>query len=259
MRVLFVKDESSMLRGLDSKTKLSVMLVTAVLVVACSGVISQMVLFLFTLVYVLMLKRPKLVTLLYILMAVMMAVSAGFGWLISLWAPKLGGLSAQALFVPFLRGVSMMNVVMVLALTTRVEDLLGTLERLHLPFVVFLPAVVMLRFIPTFTNDIRQVWETLRIRGWPMGPVMITTHPILSARLLFTPILFRALKSSETLGIAAELKGIGTAHRTVLPKAPPLSQLDRNIFIAMGVCVVLALLAEIFLRELFMTPGAVMP
>lgn len=184
MRVLFVKDESSMLRGLDAKTKLSVMLGTAVLVVACSGVISQMVLFLFTLVYVLMLKRPKLVTLLYILMAVMMAVSAGFGWLISLWAPKLGGLSAQALFVPFLRGVSMMNVVMVLALTTRVEDLLGTLERLHLPFVVFLPAVVMLRFIPTFTNDIRQVWETLRIRGWPMGPVMITTHPILSARLL---------------------------------------------------------------------------
>ena len=39
MRVLFVKDESSMLRGLDAKTKLSVMLVTAVLVVACSGVI----------------------------------------------------------------------------------------------------------------------------------------------------------------------------------------------------------------------------
>ena len=33
----------------------------------------------------------------------------------------------------------------------------------------------------------------------------------------------------------------------------------RNIFIAMGVCIVLALLAEIFLRELFMTPGAVMP
>jgi energy-coupling factor transport system permease protein len=27
----------------------------------------------------------------------------------------------------------------------------------------------------------------------------------------------------------------------------------------MGVCIVLALLAEIFLRELFMTPGAVMP
>ena len=55
------------------------------------------------------------------------------------------------------------------------------------------------------------------------------------------------------------MKGIGTAHRTVLPKTPPLSQLDRNIFIAMGVCIVLALLAEIFLRELFMTPGAVMP
>ena len=102
MRVLFVKDESSMLRGLDAKTKLSVMLGTAVLVVACSGVISQMVLFLFTLVYVLMLKRPKLVTLLYILMAVMMAVSAGFGWLIS----PLGAEAGRSLRPSALRSVS---------------------------------------------------------------------------------------------------------------------------------------------------------
>ena len=174
-------------------------------------------------------------------------------------APKLGGLSAQALFVPFLRGVSMMNVVMVLALTTRVEDLLGTLERLH--------SVLCCLFAgsshASLHTDLHKRYSSgLGDASYPRladGPRDDYDAPNPVGSPLFTPILFRALKSSETLGIAAELKGIGTAHRTVLPKAPPLSQLDRNIFIAMGVCVVLALLAEIFLRELFMTPGAVMP
>ena len=258
MRVLFAKDDTSILRGLDAKTKLTATVAAAVLAVACSGLVSQAALFLFTLAYVLMLGRPKLVALLYILMALMMALAAGYGLLIEVWAPGLGGISIKSLVIPFLRGLSMMNVVMVLALTTRVEDLLAVLERMKLPFVVFLPAVVMLRFIPTFTNDMRQIWETLKIRGWPMGPVMLTTRPILSARLMFAPILFRALKSSETLGIAAELKGIGTAHRTALPKAAPLSSLDRWIVLAIGLCIVVTILSEIFLRGLFMVPGAVM-
>lgn len=34
-------------------------------------------------------------------------------------------------------------------------------------------------------------------------------HPVLLIRLVFTPLLFRSLKTSEELGIAAELKGLG--------------------------------------------------
>ena len=46
-----------------------------------------------------------------------------------------------------------------------------------------------------------------------------TIHPIRTTRLLFTPLLFRALKTSDELGIAAELKGLhagsksGSVHR----------------------------------------------
>lgn len=196
MRALFAKGaDSSVLKFLDARTKLAVTLVVAILTVACSGVISQIVIFASTLVYALYLKRPGLLAVLYGLMAVMMAIAALFGLLLEEWLPAMGGITLRALFVPFMRGLSMMNVVMVLAMTTRVEDLLATLERIRLPFCIFLPTAVMLRFIPTFTNDIRQVWETLRIRGWPVGPVMMTCRPLLCARSSSPP--FFSVRSSR--------------------------------------------------------------
>lgn len=171
MRGLFAKGaaHSSVLRKMDVRTKLIVTAVTAVLTVASSGVVAQLVIFFMTLGYVMLLKRPGLVALLYGLMAVMMLIAALCAVGFQVWMPGLGGLSTKALFIPFLRGLSMMNVVMALALTTRIEDLLFTLERMRLPFCIFLPTAVMLRFIPTFANDIKQVWETLRIKGWPLG------------------------------------------------------------------------------------------
>ncbi len=203
MRDLFVKaaaDNSNLMRRTDARTKLAVTLATALLTVACSGLVSQVVLFAATLVYALLIKRPKLLAVLYLLMAVMMAVAAGCGLAIEPWFPGFGGLSIKSLVIPFLRGLSMMNAVMVLALTTRVEDLLATLERMHLPFCLFLPSAVMLRFIPTFANDIRQVWETLKIKGWPLGPAMLTLQPLLSARLIFGANSFSSAQILGNLG-----------------------------------------------------------
>ena len=141
MRALFAKGaaQSSVLRKLDARTKLTVTAATALLTVASSGMVAQLVIFAVTLVYVLLLKRPGLVAVLYVLMAVMMAIAALCALGFQIWMPGLGGLSAKMLLIPFLRGLSMMNVVMVLALTTRVEDLLLTLERMKLPFCIFLP------------------------------------------------------------------------------------------------------------------------
>lgn len=139
MRALFANGAalSCVLRKLDARTKLIVTAVTAVLTVASSGMLAQLVIFAVTLVYVLLLKRPGLVAVLYALMAAMMAIAALCALGFQSWMPGLGGLSAKMLLIPFLRGLSMMNVVMVLALTTRVEDLLLTLERMKLPFCIF--------------------------------------------------------------------------------------------------------------------------
>ena len=256
MRDLFTKaatDDTNLMRRTDARTKLLITTAVAILTVVCSGLASQLLLFVATLVYALFIRRPKLLAVLYLLMIVMMATAAGSGLLLGRWLPAMGGLSLKSLVVPFLRGLSMMNVVIVLALSTRVEDLLATLERMHLPFCLFLPTAVMLRFIPTFTNDIKQVWETLRIKGWPLGPAMLTMQPLLSARLILAPILFRALKSSETLGVASELKGLGTASRTMRSDARTMTSLDARLISATILVTLLVVAAEVFLKTLFPT------
>lgn len=259
MRALFAKGaaQSSALRQLDARTKLAVTAAAAILTVASSGMVAQLVIFAVTLMYALLLKRPGLIAVLYGLMAVMMAIAALCALGFQVWFPGLGGLSAKSLFIPFLRGLSMMNVVMALALTTRVEDLLLTLERMRLPFCIFLPTAVMLRFIPTFANDIKQVWETLRIKGWPLGPAMITLHPILSARLILAPILFRALKSSETLGVAAELKGMGARERTIRSDLKSLGTLDITVLTTVLFTIAAVICCEIWLSHVWMPTGGV--
>ena len=262
MRALFAKGaaQSSVLRALDVRTKIAVVAAAAVCTVAASGLPAQLVLFAASLVYALLLKRPGLLAVLYIAMIAMMALAAFFVWLLEPLLPGLGGINTSALVVPFLRGLTMMHVVAVLALTTRVEELLATLERMRLPFCIFLPTAVMLRFIPTFSEDIRQVWETLRIKGWPMGPVMLTVRPVLSARLLLAPILFRALKSSETLGVAAELKGMGSRARTLRSDARALTSLDARVISALVLTAAAAAAGEVWFSHLLaFGVGAAMP
>ena len=75
---------------------------------------------------------------------------------------------------------------------------------------------------------------------------------LLSARLLLVPILFRALKSSETLGIASELKGLGTGERTVMPQGRTLTSLDARVVAAAVTTTILVVLAEVFFRNVLM-------
>ncbi len=260
MRDLFAKaaaDETNLMQRLDARTKLAVTLVTAVLTVAASGLIGQLVLFAATLVYALLIRRPGLLAVLYGVMAVTMGVAVLCGAALGEIFPAMGGISVKSLIIPFLRGLSMMNVVMVLALTTHIEDLMATLERIRLPFYIFLPVTVMLRFIPTFTNDIKQVWETLRIKGWPLGPAMLTVQPVLSARLILAPVLFRALKSSETLGVASELKGLGTRSRTMRSDGQTMTSLDARILATTVIAAAAVILCEIFLRHVLAGTGPV--
>lgn len=251
MRALFAKGaaQTSLLRVVDVRIKIAVIAAAAVCTVWASSLVAQVVLAAASLCYALLLRRAALLAVLYVLMAAMMGLSALCAWAMEPLLPGLGGVSSQALLIPFLRGLTMMHVVLALAMTTRIEELLSTLERMRVPFYIFLPTAVMLRFIPTFTQDIRQVWETLRIKGWPMGFWMLTTRPLLSARLVLAPILFRALKSSETLGVAAELKGMGSRERTLRADARAMSSVDARVLAMLILTVTATLASEVWLSH----------
>ncbi len=249
MQALFAKArvQGGPLVGLSAGVKLIITAVAAVLALAVSGIAGQTVLLLASTLYAALMKRYKLLLGLFAAMAVMAIVALGLAVALDAVLPGMGGNKTSGLLIPFMRGISMMNTVFVLALTTKVQDLLNTLERWHCPFWIFFPISVMLRFIPTFFHDIEQVWETLKIRGWPMGARMMLLHPLMSMRLLFVPVLFRALKTSEVLGVSAELKGVGVGYHAAKRSATRVARADRWALLGVAATVALVVVGEITL------------
>ena len=199
---------------LDVRSRMFVTLLASAMTVGISSFEGQVVLFAASLLYVFSVRRWRALAVAYAAMGLMMLLAAACTWALSRFVPALK-FSPESLAVPFLRGAVMLNVVLPLALTSRIQALLTALKSLHLPFCIYIPAAVMIRFIPTFMNDIRQVSETLKIRGCHPGPGEMFRHPLMMLRLLFTPLLFRSLRTSEELGIAAELKGLEAGGRFV--------------------------------------------
>jgi energy-coupling factor transport system permease protein len=121
--------------------------------------------------------------------------------------PMMRGRGMLALLVPFLRMTVSMQVVLALALTLELRSVVRLVHRFRLPRALCLPLLVAVRFLPGFIDDVKQVRDCLRLRGYGGGAV-------LRPRLWLLPLLFRAFHLTDDLATAAELKNIGYGRPT---------------------------------------------
>ncbi len=212
---------------LDCRTRMLLCVSAAVATLVFSNPLSQCAIFGASFAYLMISRHIRATLFAYAFMAVMACLAVAWTGLIGLLVPgMMRNVQIWSLWIPFLRCLTMMNVLLPLAFCTRIQQVLGALEGMRLPFVIYLPCAVMIRFIPSFASDTRQVWESLKIRGWNVGFWHCAVHPVEITRLLFAPLLFRTLKTSDDLGIAAELKGLGRGRRLVPYDAPQFGWAD---------------------------------
>ena len=194
-------------------TKCTLVAVAAVLAALMKGPVPLGVRWASSLVWALTLARPLLLVKAHAVVLALWGVACLF--VLGIGIGDKAGVGPVGLGIPFVRGLCILNTVLVLALSSKVEDLMAVLERLRLPFVVYLPAAVMIRFIPTFMDDLKMVADALRLKG--VDSRFWVTHPLQAVRMAFMPVLFRALKSAENLGLAAQMKGV-TGRLTPKPR-----------------------------------------
>ena len=173
MRALFVPSGPSpqgWIHTADVRAKMAVSVLASIMTIAISSFTGQAVLALASFCYALTLRRTGVLLAVYALVIAMTLLAFGCLHVMGLLAPRLlDAFEPAALLVPFLRILVMAHVLLPLALSSRLQTMLNTLHGLHLPFCVYLPAAVALRVLPTFWHDIRQVSESLRLRGYRVG------------------------------------------------------------------------------------------
>ena len=158
------------LTQLDVRSKMLIAALAAVMTIALSSLNSQLLLFTTSLLYLFALGRYKLIFVSYAASLLMMALSVGFASALALFIPSMGkSLELSSLCIPFLRALTVMNTILPMAFTGRLQNILKGLQQLKLPFIIYLPAAVIIRFIPTFAGDVKQIWESLKIRGFIHG------------------------------------------------------------------------------------------
>ena len=242
---LFMRQgQSQGLEHINTLAKMLISLVASVITIIFSSPEGLLCLFAFSFAYALFLPQLKILFFAYIFAVIMFMIAMFFSYLLSLIIPI--PFDSAGIAVPFLRMLVMLNVVLPLAFSTRIQNILTTLKSLRLPFCIYLPAAVMIRFIPTFLYDIKQVAETLKIRGYSMTVGETMRHPITMIRLLFTPLLFRSLRTSEDLGIAGELKGINANTVMSKYKTEAWNMRDTGLMLFTLFIVALACYIEIF-------------
>nr|WP_320190838.1 energy-coupling factor transporter transmembrane component T [uncultured Desulfobacter sp.] len=204
--------------GIDVRTRMLICLVCSTGIIFIQSTAALGVLAIASLVYALAHGRIKVLTVAWCGVGVMFVMAMGCIRIMLIFWPQIGEAGPGAFFNPFLRVLILVNTIFALAVAGRIQDIMTSLKSLGLPFVIHLPASVMIRFIPEFINDIKLIRESMRIKGFNPGIQFVTLHPFLVVRLLVVPLTIRALRSADTLAVAAELKGMNA--NTCMTKTP---------------------------------------
>lgn len=92
--------------------------------------------------------------------------------------------------------------------TTQMDDLMVSLQRLHLPQAVTIPLVVMFRYIPTLRIEYRMIRNTMDIRGISDTAWKRILHPISTVEYILIPLLMRCLKVTDELAASGTTRGL---------------------------------------------------
>jgi energy-coupling factor transport system permease protein len=226
------------IQKLDVRTKMAICVLSSMVALFLEEIYPLSVLAMASIIYALLHRRFLVLLIAYGAIVVMGLMAGCCIRIMTLAMPAMGKMELHLFFSPFLRVIILINVILALAFSTRVQAILTALKTLRLPLVVYLPVSVMIRFIPSFIVDIKQISESLKMRGYRINPLTVTFHPLLTMRLLFVPVVVRALRSSDELAIAAELKGVGYSDKISYYKTTRLSPADyyAGVVAALLVC-----------------------
>ncbi|MFI3202624.1 MAG: energy-coupling factor transporter transmembrane component T [Eubacteriales bacterium] len=102
-----------------------------------------------------------------------------------------------------------------LFLTTKISEFMAAFEKMHLPNLVMVPFVVMLRFIPTVKEEWSGISNAMAFRGIKFSLGSILCHPLRTAEYILVPLLFSCVHIMDELVAASLVRGLESSKKRV--------------------------------------------
>lgn len=92
------------------------------------------------------------------------------------------------------------------------DELLYTMERMHIPKSLSIPIMVVYRYVPTVLREIRYINESLTMRGLNLS-FANSNRIVRTLENYLVPLLFRSEKIAEELSAASLCKGLSVKRK----------------------------------------------
>lgn len=92
--------------------------------------------------------------------------------------------------------------------TTKVNEFLSAMNKIHVSKKVVIPLAIMIRYIPTVREDWSYIKAAMRLRGVSPSFIGFIKNPRMTIECLYVPLLMAASKAADELSIAAVTRGI---------------------------------------------------
>lgn len=113
--------------------------------------------------------------------------------------------------------------------TTKVSELIAAMYSLRLPRSVTITFAMVLRFFPTFNEEIHFIYDAMILRGITVSWKNVFTRPGLLLEAMVVPIVMRSASIAEELSASAVTRGIDNpGQRTSFVK---LKVMPRDIIV----------------------------
>lgn len=92
--------------------------------------------------------------------------------------------------------------------TTRVNEFMAAMDRIHLSKAVVIPMTVMLRYLPMVREDWRYISDAMRMRDVAPAAKSFLLHPARTVECVYVPMMMSALKVADELSAASITRGL---------------------------------------------------
>ncbi|MCY6483812.1 energy-coupling factor transporter transmembrane component T [Clostridium aestuarii] len=118
---------------------------------------------------------------------------------------------------PMLFGMIYKFIVPIMAayLTSKIPSgkVIAVFQKLPIPKNIILILIVMIRFAPTVTGELKAIKEAMKVRGFIGDFRKIMFHPLKTLEYAVVPIIFRAIKVGDELAAASIVRGVDNPCR----------------------------------------------
>lgn len=98
-------------------------------------------------------------------------------------------------------------------MTTKVNEFMAGMSRMHMPNKVTIPLAVMIRFFPTVFDEARDIGNAMHMRGIRLFSLRTLKNPFLFLEYRLIPLLVSLTKIGDELSLAATTRGLSPETR----------------------------------------------